>query len=91
MIYTTLAIGEEGDPYPYPNDVTINVLANDTDPNDDPLHVASIAGIKVDTDPETTDLPASVTLKSGAQVTLNEDGSLTYTKASIMSVSTPCR
>ena len=73
LIYTTLAIGEEGDPYPYPNDVYIDVLANDTDADGDSLHVATIAGEKVDTDPD-TELPAAVTLDSGATVTLKDNG-----------------
>jgi large repetitive protein len=82
-IYTTLALGEEGDPNPYPNHVDINVLANDKDADGDPLKVATIAGKPVDTVPE-TDPPATVTLKSGAEVTLNKDGSLTYGKGIIV-------
>jgi Bacterial cadherin-like domain len=64
-----------------PRSVEIDVLANDTDPNGGPLKVATIAGIKVDTDPTTTDVPDTVTLNKGtATVTLNADGSLTYTE-----------
>ena len=70
LIYTTLAIGEEGDPYPYPNDVTINVLANDRDPDGDKLTVSKINGTDVADG-------GSVKLDSGATVTL-KDGSLFY-------------
>lgn len=71
LIYTTLAIGEEGDPYPYPNDVTINVLANDTDADGDNLTVTEI-------NREPVDPGEVVELASGATVTLNKDGSLFY-------------
>ena len=73
LIYTTLAIGEEGDPYPYPNDVTINVLANDTDADGDKLTVTKINGTDVE-------VGKPVSLKSGATVTL-QDGSLFYNGA----------
>ena len=76
-IMTTLALGEEGDPNPYPSSVDINVLANDTDPDGDKLAVSKINGTDVK-------VRESVTLKSGAEVTLNEDGSLTYSKGIIV-------
>lgn len=78
LIYTTLAIGEEGDPYPYPNDVTINVLANDTDPDGDKLTVSKINGTDVADG-------GSVKLDSGATVTL-KDGSLFYNGADYVGI-----
>lgn len=71
LIYTTLAIGEEGDPYPYPNDVYIDVLANDSDPDGDDITVGRINGQPVE--PGT-----QVKLDSGAKVTLDKDGTLFY-------------
>ncbi|MGZ9093016.1 MAG: hypothetical protein ACXW3T_15915, partial [Rhodoplanes sp.] len=72
LIFTTLAIGEEGDPYPYQNDVYIDVLANDSDPDEDDITVGKINGQAV----EPGD---SVELYSGATVTLDkETGTLFY-------------
>ena len=69
LIYTTLAIGEEGDPgLP----VDIDVLANDYDPDGDKISVGTINGQAVGKAGD------SVTLESGATVTLNEGGTLTY-------------
>jgi Bacterial cadherin-like domain/Bacterial Ig domain len=83
-IFTTLALGEEGDPNPYPSSVKINVLANDTDADGDELAVAQINGTDVK-------IGESVTLKSGAEVTLNEDGSLTYSEGIIVYADTDPR
>ncbi len=71
LIYTTLAVGEEGDPYPYPNDAYIDVLANDNDPDGDKITVGRINGQDV--------APGdSVELKGGAIVTLKDNGTLFY-------------
>lgn len=72
LIYTTLAIGEEGDPYPLPESTTIDVLWNDYDPEGDKISVGTINGKPVDVGDSIT-LPGTK-----AVVTLNEDGTLTY-------------
>ena len=51
--------------------LSINVLANDTDADGDLLQVREVAG-------QTISVGATLTLASGAQVTLNTDQSLTY-------------
>lgn len=72
LIYTTLAIGEEGDPYPLPESTTIDVLWNDYDPEGDKISVGTING-------KPLDVGDSITLPgTKAVVTLNEDGTLTY-------------
>jgi Ca2+-binding RTX toxin-like protein len=51
--------------------VTINILANDTDPNGDPLSVTEIEGNPVA-------VGSKINLASGAFAILNSDGTLTY-------------
>jgi hypothetical protein len=66
LIITTLAIGEEGDPDPFPKSVRIDVLANDSDPDPgDKLTIGKINGNEVS-------IGDSVKLKSGATVTVTE-------------------
>jgi hypothetical protein len=72
-IFTTLAIGEEGDPDPLPTSVNIAPLLNDYDPDADTLVIGRINGEEVSGG-------ESVQLKSGAVVTVSDDGTmLTYT------------
>ena len=51
--------------------LTGNVLANDTDPDGDPLIVTAVNG-------DTTAVGQTVTLPSGAQLTVNADGTFIY-------------
>jgi hypothetical protein len=71
-IFTTLAIGEEGDPDPLPKSVKIAPLANDRDKDGDPLTIATINGRDVDAGDE-------VKLPSGALLKISKDGTtVTY-------------
>ena len=71
-IYTTLAIGEEGDPDPLPKEVAIAPLANDKDTDGDVLTIATVNGQDVGPG-------SSVKLPSGAEVTISDDGTtITY-------------
>jgi|GEM_PF-1790201 len=83
-IYTTLAIGEEGDPDPYP--VNLDVLSNDEDPDGDSLSVATIRPYGKDS--IVVNPGGTVNLPSGALVEVNQDGSLTYSKG-IMTYADP--
>lgn len=72
LIVTTLAVGEEGDPDPLPKNVTIAPLGNDKDVDGHDLTIAQINGKAVSPGD-------SVKLKSGAVVTVSQDGeTLTY-------------
>jgi hypothetical protein len=68
-IFTTLAIGEEGDPDPLPKSVKIAPLANDRDKDGDPLTIATINGRSVEAEDE-------VELPSGAILKISKDGTI---------------
>lgn len=56
-----------------PSSLTIDVLANDTDPGNDALTVVGVAGAAIS-------VGQTIALDSGARVTLQADGTLTYDK-----------
>ncbi|MEM7268397.1 MAG: Ig-like domain-containing protein [Pseudomonadota bacterium] len=60
------------------DDATLNVLFNDSDPDDDPLTVSTVEGQTMPAGGSVTVMATSTLLGAEVAVTIAEDGSLTY-------------